>query len=278
MCAPIFQCPNGHLVCETCKKKLSVCPTCKLAYSSVEIRNRGLEKLAETLIEPCKHGCGEQLSRPARKEHEEKNCTMRPYTCPTIGSECDYKSRSAQDIANHMVSCHEAKSFQSNEIDMTITNTQSRAGNLVWQRVHSYHGLFVLLTVERHEHQGKERFSAYCRGIHDKERPLSYRIEVARFPRSLTWQGPVRSIREGKTEMRDSNDCLVLDSSMALFFSGGQGVDAKLQLRFRGTIFKRDTTACCGPYGKCDHCKAAAALFDSDNTNGAMESATKGQD
>jgi len=238
MCAPIYQCPAGHLLCSSCKAKLSACPACKAGLT--DIRNRALEKLAETLTGACAFGCGEVLKRPEKKEHEEKKCSLRPFSCPTVGSDCDFTG-TAVEIAQHMVQKHEAKRFDSDRIDMTITNTQQRSGYLVWQRIHYCHGIYVLLVVERHEYSNtaKERYVAYCRVLHN-ERLVCYRISISRTPRRLTWEGPARSIREAKEVMRDSNDCLVIEPSMALFFSGSQGADAKLQLRFQGKIFKRE--------------------------------------
>jgi E3 ubiquitin-protein ligase SIAH1 len=55
---PIHQCSNGHLICKTCRVKLTNCPTCRQVLGD----NRCLfaEKMLEKLSNPCpfaKHGC-----------------------------------------------------------------------------------------------------------------------------------------------------------------------------------------------------------------------------
>lgn len=40
---PILQCASGHLVCGSCRPKLSCCPTCRGSLSN--IRNLGMEKV-----------------------------------------------------------------------------------------------------------------------------------------------------------------------------------------------------------------------------------------
>lgn len=56
---PIIQCQNGHLVCSSCRTKITTCPTCRIPISS-NIRNLPMEKLATTMMFPCKYsssGC-----------------------------------------------------------------------------------------------------------------------------------------------------------------------------------------------------------------------------
>jgi len=60
---PIYQCPEGHLICATCKPKLKKCPECRIGYNTDSIpfrfrlhdtpdkRHRYAEKDAERLTE-----------------------------------------------------------------------------------------------------------------------------------------------------------------------------------------------------------------------------------
>merc|ERR1711994_139279 len=61
---PIMQCQAGHLVCSTCRPKLTCCPTCR-GQLGANIRNLAMEKAA----------------------HEE-TCEFRPYSCPCPGASC----------------------------------------------------------------------------------------------------------------------------------------------------------------------------------------------
>merc|ERR1712106_800512 len=55
----IFQCSNGHLICEQCKghSEIRACPTCRVPLGpSSLVRNIPLEKLAKTYFERCDPG------------------------------------------------------------------------------------------------------------------------------------------------------------------------------------------------------------------------------
>lgn len=83
---PIMQCQNGHLVCSSCRTKLSSCPTCRVPIAN-NIRNLFMEKLATTMMFPCKYsssGCPASLTHTDKIEHEE-SCEFKPYSCPCPG-------------------------------------------------------------------------------------------------------------------------------------------------------------------------------------------------
>lgn len=83
---PILQCQNGHLVCSSCRQKITNCPTCRVSIS-YNIRNLQMEKLAPTLLFSCKYssaGCTKSLPYNNKPEHEEL-CEFKPYVCPCPG-------------------------------------------------------------------------------------------------------------------------------------------------------------------------------------------------
>lgn len=83
---PILQCQNGHLVCQTCRQKITCCPTCRVPIAS-NIRNLPMEKLASTMMFPCKYctsGCAAQLIYTEKPDHED-SCEYKPYSCPCPG-------------------------------------------------------------------------------------------------------------------------------------------------------------------------------------------------
>ena len=52
----IFQCNNGHLICEDCKShsEIRTCPTCRVPLGPTSLlRNIPMEKLAKTYFERC---------------------------------------------------------------------------------------------------------------------------------------------------------------------------------------------------------------------------------
>ena len=48
-CSPIFMCSEQHLICSTCRPKLSNCPECRVVYKGKNRRHRYAEKTAEEL-------------------------------------------------------------------------------------------------------------------------------------------------------------------------------------------------------------------------------------
>jgi len=48
-CSPIFMCSDQHLICSTCRPKLSNCPECRVVYRGRQRRHRYAEKTAEEL-------------------------------------------------------------------------------------------------------------------------------------------------------------------------------------------------------------------------------------
>jgi hypothetical protein len=76
---PILQCQMGHLVCSSCRSKLTCCPTCRGSLGN--IRNLAMEKVASNVKFPCKHsnnGCAASLVYTEKVDHEEV-CEFRPY-------------------------------------------------------------------------------------------------------------------------------------------------------------------------------------------------------
>ena len=79
---PVFTCPNGHLVCQKCKR--ASCPTCREAMGG----NNSLVAVAiiEKILHDCKFiDCAQKFSLNNIEEHE-KVCMHRAVACPN--SQC----------------------------------------------------------------------------------------------------------------------------------------------------------------------------------------------
>merc|ERR1719367_2295160 len=75
---PIYQCDNGHLLCEFCHKRVDECPLCKVNLKN--IRALAVEKILRKCPRPCKFqstGCSAQMRQLSLLEHE-KNCDFKP--------------------------------------------------------------------------------------------------------------------------------------------------------------------------------------------------------
>lgn len=88
---PILQCQNGHLVCKSCRQRLTICPTCRVQITA-NIRNLQMEKVATSILFPCKYvanGCPMQTLVKDKVVHEEM-CEFKPYNCPCPGINFNY--------------------------------------------------------------------------------------------------------------------------------------------------------------------------------------------
>ncbi|XP_054720692.1 E3 ubiquitin-protein ligase SIAH1-like [Uloborus diversus] len=104
---PILQCQNGHLVCTTCRHKLTCCPSCRGPIGN--IRNLAMEKVATTVFFPCKYsaaGCKQQLMHTEKTDHEEL-CEFRPYSCPCPGAQCKWFG-SLDQVMPHLMHSHKS--------------------------------------------------------------------------------------------------------------------------------------------------------------------------
>lgn len=75
-------------------------------------------------------------------------------------------------------------------------------------------------------------------GDDNEAKKFSYSLEVGANGRKLIWQGIPRSIRDSHNKVRDSQDGLIIQRNMALYFSGGDRQE--LKLRVTGRIWKEE--------------------------------------
>lgn len=75
-------------------------------------------------------------------------------------------------------------------------------------------------------------------GDDNEAKKFSYSLEVGANGRRLIWQGIPRSIRDSHRKVRDSQDGLIIQRNLALYFSGGDRQE--LKLRVTGRIWKEE--------------------------------------
>ncbi|XP_044504753.1 E3 ubiquitin-protein ligase SINAT2-like isoform X2 [Mangifera indica] len=240
MYPPIYQCPNGHTVCSNCKVRVrKSCPTCCHEFGN--IRCLALEKVAESLDLSCRYqifGCLDIFPYYSKLKHE-KNCKYRPFNCPYAGAECSV----AGDIPllvrhlknHHKVDLHDGSTFNHRYVKANAQEVE----NATWMlTVFNCFGQQFCLHFEAFHLGMAPVYMAFLRFMGDEEeaRQFSYSLEVGRNGRKLTWQGIPRSIRDSHKKVRDSQDGLIIQRNLALFFSGGDRQELKLKVA--GRIWK----------------------------------------
>lgn len=74
---PIFQCDNGHAICDRCSKRSPNCPFCKFPIGR-KLRNYNLEQQLSLIDIYCNFkGCNAQIKLASRIVHENE-CKFNP--------------------------------------------------------------------------------------------------------------------------------------------------------------------------------------------------------
>ncbi|KAM1354391.1 hypothetical protein PS2_028540 [Malus domestica] len=240
MCPPIHQCPNGHTLCSSCKVRVhNCCPTCRNELGN--IRCLALEKVAESLDLPCRHqiyGCQDIFPYYSKLKHE-KTCKYRPYSCPYAGAECsvtgDIQFLMMHLKNDHKVDMHDGSTFN----HRYVKSNPQEVENATWMlTIFNCFGRQFCLHFEAFHIGTAPVYMAFLRfmGDDDEAKQFTYSLEVSGSGRKLTWQGIPRSIRDSHRKVRDSQDGLIIQRNLALFFSGGNRQELKLKVA--GRIWK----------------------------------------
>ncbi|CAL5189933.1 unnamed protein product [Lathyrus oleraceus] len=107
LCAPVFQCENGHIACSTCCSKFkNKCQKCRKCSMDIILqRCRVIENLLQCIEIPCpneKHGCKETITYSRKRNHEEE-CVYGPCHCPH--SDCDFVAI-PEELSKHFSNKH----------------------------------------------------------------------------------------------------------------------------------------------------------------------------
>uniref|UniRef100_A0A914YLK7 E3 ubiquitin-protein ligase n=1 Tax=Panagrolaimus superbus TaxID=310955 RepID=A0A914YLK7_9BILA len=239
MLPPYLQCPSGHLVCGNCRPKVTCCPSCRGPVPS--IRNLAMERIAQTLIFPCKYapsGCSKQFQAQEKTEHEEI-CEHRPYSCPCPGAACKWHG-SLTEVMTHLVRQHKSITTLQGEDIVFLATDITLPGAVDWVMMQNCFNCFFMLVLEKQdksEHQSsnnnQQMFYAVVQLIGTKKEAENfiYRLELSSRRRRLSFEGTPRSIHEGVAASITQSDCLCFDTNQAQLFSenGNLGINVTIQ-------------------------------------------------
>ncbi|KAK6935535.1 Seven-in-absentia protein, TRAF-like domain [Dillenia turbinata] len=239
MYPPLHQCTYGHTLCSACKARMhNRCPTCREELG--DIRCLALEKVAESLELPCKYsslGCPEIFPYYSKLMHESQ-CNFRPYNCPYAGTECsvvgDIPFLLTQLRDDHKVDMQNGCTFNHRYVKSNPCEVENATWMLI---VFCCFGQYFCYHFEAFQLGMAPVYMAFLRFMGDEieARNYSYR-DIGGNGRKLTWEGSPRGIRDSHRMVRDSHDGLIIQRNIALFFSGGERKELKLQVT--GRIWK----------------------------------------
>ncbi|TGZ67463.1 hypothetical protein CRM22_004772 [Opisthorchis felineus] len=228
---PILQCQSGHIVCASCRSKLSSCPTCRGNLDN--IRNLAMEKLASSVLFPCKFstsGCPETFHYTSKAEHESV-CEFRPYDCPCPGASCKWLGELEQ-VMPHLMHHHKSITTLQGEDIVFLATDINLPGAVDWVMMQSCFGHSFMLVLEKQERVPDQIFFALVQliGTRKQAEQFVYRLELNGHRRRLTWEACPRSIHDGVQSAISSSDCLVFDLNTAQLFAdnGNLGINVTI--------------------------------------------------
>uniref|UniRef100_A0A1B0FGE3 E3 ubiquitin-protein ligase n=1 Tax=Glossina morsitans morsitans TaxID=37546 RepID=A0A1B0FGE3_GLOMM len=232
---PILQCSSGHLVCVSCRSKLTCCPTCRGPLAN--IRNLAMEKVAYSVRFPCKYsacGCPAVVLYTEKQQHEEI-CEYRPYPCPCPGATCKWQG-SLDHVMQHLKISHQSITTLQGEDIVFLATDINLPGAVDWVMMQSCFGhQFMLVLEKREKYDGHQQFFAVVQiiGSRKEAQNFVYRLEINGNRRRLTWEAMPHSIHEGFMSAIDNSDCLVFDTSIADLFadSGNLAINVTISPR-----------------------------------------------
>ncbi|XP_064634463.1 E3 ubiquitin-protein ligase SIAH1A-like [Lineus longissimus] len=230
---PIMQCQSGHIVCSSCRPKLSSCPTCRGPLGN--IRNLAMEKVASTVMFPCKFsttGCPVTLLHTDKTEHEE-TCEFRPYCCPCPGASCKWQG-SLEQVMPHLMHQHKSITTLQGEDIVFLATDINLPGAVDWVMMQSCFGHHFMLVLEKQEKIDVQQFYAIVQliGTRKQAESFAYRLELNGHRRRLTWEATPRSIHDGVQSAIMNSDCLVFDTNIAQLFAdnGNLGINVTISM------------------------------------------------
>lgn len=231
---PIMQCQSGHIVCQSCRQKLNLCPTCRGPLGN--IRNLAMEKVASTVMFPCKYsnsGCPVTLLHTDKTDHEDI-CEYRPYCCPCPGASCKWQG-SLEQVMNHLLQQHKSITTLQGEDIVFLATDINLPGAVDWVMMQSCFGHNFMLVLEKQEKmEGQQMFYAIVQliGTRKQAENFAYRLELNGHRRRLSWEATPRSIHDGVQSAIAASDCLVFDTNIAVLFAdhGNLGINVTISM------------------------------------------------
>ncbi|XP_020816378.1 probable E3 ubiquitin-protein ligase sinah [Drosophila serrata] len=219
MMPPIMQCHRGHMICQSCRQMVTLCPVCRVNLTT--IRNLAMEKVASKLVFPCKYshlGCRARLAYAEKSSHEER-CECSLYKCPYPDEKCVWQGP-LDDVFQHLLVSHEnIITMEGTDIIFLATNVNLE-GALDWTMVQTCFGRHFLLSLEKVTMGDDfQQFIATCRiiGTVREAANFEYYITLETNKRTLRWKSSPKSIRESITFV--DSDFLVLNKATVQLFA-----------------------------------------------------------
>ena len=193
--SPIYQCLNGHIVCNQCHPKLTTCPVCRNVLG--KIRSIISEKMIKQVRFGCKfatEGCPIQLPHADLLDHESK-CIFGEYVeCPLS---CKGEILALPNMIQHMKQVHEK--------DLNENMRKINASVILQEDNREFY-----LHYELGENNNNVAFNLVLLGSEEVAAKYSFQIHIVSKTKRLLYASDVESV----IHFPDPWQCLVVPSSL----------------------------------------------------------------
>ena len=215
---PVYQCDNGHILCDTCHEKVTECPVCR-------IKLEGPKKLVvETVFAKChgqpylkKDGCSVTLTKTELQKHQ-NICKYIPVPCVHPGCR---EMVPMTELAAHIEDTHEVRChFKTNQYTIvykhmkTSISIESQFGpsRLSFDGFHFYSSVWRNFLPQR-----RWFIWLYIVGTADESKNYIYTVTIKglEFNEVITYTGQTISVQTGKEQVCRTYRCLSFDDEMA---------------------------------------------------------------
>mmetsp|Transcript_66984 Transcript_66984/g.143242 ORF Transcript_66984/g.143242 Transcript_66984/m.143242 type:complete len:276 (-) Transcript_66984:188-1015(-) len=245
---PIRQCVNGHLLCDSCSAKLSLCPTCRAGQ--VNIRNLIAEKMAADMEFQCPHApeCRERVKYGKLTEHVAA-CDFRPFACPHLEpcAQIGFKMN-PEAIVQHLRDTHGATTKHVNLQSVDEACMQWKINNptglkrAVWAPAicHAFGEYFVCFC-RSGLLDGWVHYATWMQHVGPATSASRFTYEVSAKGQGLTFLfgGQPGPVNHSATQVLESKQCLFIDFGVAHDMSSKPGDEKGLDLKLEFVIRRR---------------------------------------
>jgi len=211
---PVPCCSNGHVICNKCKDKVDVCPTCRVAMTTC------VSQVAATIIQRIQHpcdwrdaGCLVRCDISSIHSHEER-CGFRQVRCPHWA--CDEQT-ALTALTSHVISAECGDNYMAKPLPYQEEIEYTRAlddqdGNSFWRpSLLQFQNVTFYLQVEKCGKNKQWYFYVQMEGSETECEQFECQVSVCKFAdserHSISYNGKVCPIDIKGAEELDTAGC-----------------------------------------------------------------------
>ena len=208
---PVYQCNNGHILCNFCHQNVTNCPVCRVKLG--RLRNLAVEKVLSKYPRPCEFnndGCNIKLTKEALDAHKDV-CEYKPVEC--IHPVCKELIPMTR-VTAHMREEHDVVKADRYIIQYDYMNTYIKGRGqfipayLTFEDVDFYSFVWRTFSPKSRWH-----LWLYIVGTPADSKNYNYTVKITspEYDEAISYTGQPTSLRIEKEKISKMNRCLTID-------------------------------------------------------------------